>query len=99
MAPALAGIGIGVGIVLPNLTAVTMGAVGPADIGRASATLSTARQLGAVFGVAVAVAVLDAAGFHAAVLAAGTVAVAGTAIAALTRGGVELVPAAVSQPA
>ncbi len=97
MAPALAGIGIGVGIVIPNLTAVTMGAVGPADIGRASAMLNTSRQLGAVFGVAVAVAVFGAGGYGAAVLVAGVVATAATAIAALTR--VDVAPAAVSQPA
>ncbi|MGI8429571.1 MAG: DHA2 family efflux MFS transporter permease subunit [Solirubrobacteraceae bacterium] len=62
LAPALAGIGIGIGIVIPNLTAVIMSSVLPADIGRASGTLSTARQLGAVFGVAVAVAVFGLTG-------------------------------------
>jgi EmrB/QacA subfamily drug resistance transporter len=97
MAPALAGIGIGVGIVIPNLTAVTMSAVGPADIGRASATLNTSRQLGAVFGVAVAVAVFGAGGYSAAVLVAGAAAAAATAVAALTR--VDVAPAALSQPA
>jgi predicted MFS family arabinose efflux permease len=84
MAPALAGIGIGIGLVLPNVTAVTMASVEPADIGRASGTLSTARQLGAVFGVAVAVAVFGAGGYEAAFALAGTVALAGAAIAALT---------------
>jgi EmrB/QacA subfamily drug resistance transporter len=99
MAPALAGIGIGVGIVIPNLTAVTMGAVGPADIGRASAMLNTSRQLGAVFGVAVAVAVFGAGGYGAAVLVAGVVATAGTAVAAVIRGELALARAAVSQAA
>jgi len=99
MAPALAGIGIGVGIVIPNLTAVTMGAVGPADIGRASAMLNTSRQLGAVFGVAVAVAVFGAGGYGAAVLVAGVVATAGTAIAAVIRGELALARAEVSQAA
>src|SRR3954469_23864394 len=97
MAPALAGIGVGIGFVVPNLSAVTMDAVGPADIGRASATLNTARQLGAVFGGAVAVAVLAARGFGAAVLVAGAVSGVATLLAALTR--VEVAPAAVSQPA
>ena len=97
MAPALAGIGVGIGFVVPNLSAVTMDAVGPADIGRASATLSTARQLGAVFGVAVAVAVYAAGGFGAAVLVAAAVSALATALAALTR--VEVAPAAVSQAA
>ena len=97
MAPALAGIGIGIGFVVPNLSAVTMDAVVPADIGRASATLNTARQLGAVFGVAVAVAVFAAGGFGAAVLVAAAVSGVATALAALTR--VDVAPAAVSQPA
>ncbi len=97
MAPALAGIGIGIGFVVPNLAAVTMDAVGAADIGRASATLNTARQLGAVFGVAVAVAVFAAGGFAAAVLVAAAVSGAATALAALSR--VAVAPAAVSQPA
>jgi EmrB/QacA subfamily drug resistance transporter len=97
MAPALAGIGVGIGFVVPNLAAVTMDAVGPADIGRASATLNTSRQLGAVFGVAVAVAVFAAGGFGAAVLIAAAMSAAATALAALTR--VDVAPAAVSQPA
>jgi MFS family permease len=97
MALPLAGIGVGIGFVVPNLSAVTMDAVGPADIGRASATLNTARQLGAVFGVAVAVAVLAADGFAAAVLVAAAVSAAATVLAALTR--VDVEPAAVSQPA
>jgi EmrB/QacA subfamily drug resistance transporter len=97
MALPQAGIGIGIGFAVPNLSAVTMDAVGPADIGRASATLSTGRQLGAVFGVAVAVAVLGAGGYGAAVLVAGAVSAVATALAALSR--VDLVPAAVSQPA
>jgi predicted MFS family arabinose efflux permease len=96
MAAPLAGIGIGVGFVAPSLSAVTMGSVGPADIGRASATLNTSRQLGAVFGVAVAVAVFGAGGFGAAVLVAGVVAAAATAVVALTWGGLELIGAQVS---
>jgi EmrB/QacA subfamily drug resistance transporter len=99
MALPLAGIGVGIGFVVPNLSAVTMDAVGPADIGRASATLNTARQLGAVFGVAVAVAVLAAGGFAAAVLVAAAVSAAATALAALTRSGLELVGVEVSQAA
>jgi hypothetical protein len=39
-----------------------MGSVPQADIGKASGTLSTARQLGSVFGVAVAVAIFQASG-------------------------------------
>jgi EmrB/QacA subfamily drug resistance transporter len=94
LAPALAGIGVGIGIVLPNVTAVTMRSVGTADIGRASGTLSTARQLGAVFGVAVAVAVFGGGGYEAAFAVAGLVAAAGAGIATLTRfeRGVALAP-------
>jgi EmrB/QacA subfamily drug resistance transporter len=97
MALPLAGIGVGIGFVVPNLPAVTMDAVGPADIGRASAMLNTARQIGGVFGVAVAVAVFAAGGFGAAVLVAAAVSGVATALAALTR--VDVAPAAVSQPA
>jgi EmrB/QacA subfamily drug resistance transporter len=60
MAPALFLIGLGIGLVLPNIAALAMGAVPAPDIGKASGTLSTARQLGSVFGVAVAVAILQA---------------------------------------
>lgn len=55
-------IGAGIGIALPNVSALAIGSVPPADIGRASATLNTARQIGSVFGVAVAVAVFGLAG-------------------------------------
>jgi hypothetical protein len=41
-----------------------MGAVGPQDLGKASGTLSTARQLGSVFGIAVPVAVFELAGSY-----------------------------------
>jgi EmrB/QacA subfamily drug resistance transporter len=60
LAPGLASIGIGIGLVLPNIAALAMGAVSGPDIGKASGTLSTARQLGSVFGVAVAVAIFQA---------------------------------------
>jgi MFS family permease len=60
IAPALFLIGLGIGLVLPNIAALAMGSVPHADIGKASGTLSTARQLGSVFGVAVAVAILQA---------------------------------------
>ena len=60
IAPALFLIGLGIGLVLPNIAALAMGAVPAPDIGKASGTLSTARQLGSVFGVAVAVAILQA---------------------------------------
>jgi hypothetical protein len=49
-------------MVLPNLVAVALGAVPEQDLGKASGVLNTARQIGAVVGVAVGVAVFQAAG-------------------------------------
>ncbi len=62
LAPGLVAIGIGVGLVLPNVAGLAMGSVAPVHIGKASGTLNTARQLGAVFGLAVAVAIVETAG-------------------------------------
>ncbi len=62
LAPGLLMIGIGVGLVLPNVAGLAMNSVPPPDIGKASGTLNTARQLGAVMGLAVAVALAEAAG-------------------------------------
>jgi EmrB/QacA subfamily drug resistance transporter len=62
MVPAMVFIGIGIGLTLPHIAALAMGSVPPADIGKASGTLSTARQVGSVVGVAVAVAIFQAAG-------------------------------------
>ena len=62
LAPSLLFIGVGIGLVLPNIAALAMGSVSGPDIGKASATLSTSRQVGSVFGVAVAVAIFEAGG-------------------------------------
>ncbi len=62
LAPGLVMIGVGVGLVLPNVAALAMSSVPPPDLGKASGTLNTARQLGAVLGLAVAVAIAEAAG-------------------------------------
>jgi EmrB/QacA subfamily drug resistance transporter len=62
LAPGFFSIGVGVGLVLPNIAALAIGAVQGPDIGKASGTLSTARLVGSVFGVAVAVAVFQSAG-------------------------------------
>lgn len=68
LAPALVAIGVGIGIVLPNVAGVAIGAVPALDIGKASGTLATARQLGSVFGIAVPVAVFQLSGSYATAL-------------------------------
>jgi len=62
LAPAMVAIGGGIGLTLPNIAALAMGSVPAGDIGKASGTLSTARQVGSVVGVAVAVAIFQASG-------------------------------------
>jgi MFS family permease len=62
LAPALVAIGVGIGLVLPNVVGLALAAVPEADVGKASGVLNTARQVGAVVGVAVGVAVFEAAG-------------------------------------
>jgi hypothetical protein len=62
LAPGLLATGTGIGLVLPNIVAAGLAAVPQADIGKASGILNTARQIGAVAGVAVGVAVFQAAG-------------------------------------
>jgi EmrB/QacA subfamily drug resistance transporter len=62
LSPGLVSIGVGVGLVLPNIAALAIGAVDAPDIGKASGTLSTSRQLGSVFGVAAAAAIFQAGG-------------------------------------
>jgi EmrB/QacA subfamily drug resistance transporter len=62
LAPALVVIGVGIGLVLPNVVATALAAVPEADVGKASGVLNTARQVGAVVGVAVGVAVFQGAG-------------------------------------
>jgi EmrB/QacA subfamily drug resistance transporter len=54
--------GAGFAIAIPSIQGAVMGAVGPESIGGASGTLSTVRQLGSAFGVAIAAAVFAAAG-------------------------------------
>src|SRR4051794_33669442 len=79
-------IGLGIGLALPNLVAIAMDAVDPADLGKASGALNTTRQLGSVFGIAVPVAVFEAYGSYRTphTLIAGLIpALATTALAAL----------------
>ena len=62
LAPWLLATGTGIGLVLPTIVSAGLASVPDADLGRASGVLNTARQVGAVAGVAVGVAVLQAAG-------------------------------------
>jgi EmrB/QacA subfamily drug resistance transporter len=57
--------GAGFALALPAVTKAVVGSVPPADIGKASGTFSTMRQLGGAFGVAILVAVFAAAGSYA----------------------------------
>jgi hypothetical protein len=84
LAPGLTITGIGIGFVVPNLAAAALAGAAPDDIGKASGVLSTSRQLGAVFGVAVAVAIFEGAGS----VAAGTQAGLGAATVAAALGAV-----------
>src|ERR687885_3069543 len=54
--------GAGASMAIPAAQSAVVGAVAPADIGRASATFSSLRQLGGAFGVAVLVAVFAGTG-------------------------------------
>src|SRR6185436_14859401 len=60
LAPAMVAIGVGIGLVIPNIAAAALGAVPPADIGKASGILSTSRQVGSVAGVSVGLAIFQA---------------------------------------
>ena len=62
LAPALIAVGVGIGLVLPNIVGIALSALPEADVGKASGVLNTARQVGAVVGVAVGIAVFQAAG-------------------------------------
>jgi EmrB/QacA subfamily drug resistance transporter len=57
--------GCGFSLALPAVTKSVVSSVAPADIGKASGTFSTMRQLGGAFGVAIGVAVFAAAGSYA----------------------------------
>jgi MFS family permease len=88
-------IGVGIGLVLPNVTALAVGSVPPADIGKASGTLNTARQIGSVFGVAVTAAIFEAVGSYSdGLVAAGAAALLGALATAtiVPRRALALVP-------
>jgi EmrB/QacA subfamily drug resistance transporter len=61
----LVAIGFGIALVLPNVASAALGSALPEHLGKASGANSTFRQLGGVFGVAVAVLVFDRAGSYA----------------------------------
>ncbi len=64
LAAPLVAIGVGVALVLPNVASAALGSALPEHIGKASGANSTFRQLGSVFGIAVAVLVFDRAGSY-----------------------------------
>jgi EmrB/QacA subfamily drug resistance transporter len=65
MLPPLVIAGTGIAMAVPATQTAIMSSVGPADIGKASGTFSTTRQLGAAFGLAIVVAVFTGTGSYA----------------------------------
>ena len=61
--------GVGISSALPAVQNAVMSAVAPTEIGKASGTFSTMRQLGGAFGLAIAVAVFSGAGSYASPIA------------------------------
>jgi len=65
MIPPLIVAGVGISMALPAAQNAVMGAVMPSELGKASGTVSTMRQLGGAFGLAIGVAVFTGAGSYA----------------------------------
>jgi EmrB/QacA subfamily drug resistance transporter len=65
MIPPLIIAGVGISTALPAAQNAVVSSVAPAEIGKASGTFSTMRQLGGAFGLAIAVAVFSGAGSYA----------------------------------
>ena len=65
MIPPLIVAGVGISTALPAVQNAVVGAVRPSEIGKASGTFSTMRQLGGAFGLAIGVAVFSGAGSYA----------------------------------
>jgi EmrB/QacA subfamily drug resistance transporter len=65
LVPPLIVAGVGISMALPAVQNSVLSSVAPAEIGTASGTFSTLRQLGGAFGLAIAVAVFSGAGSYA----------------------------------
>ncbi|WP_244929618.1 MFS transporter [Nocardioides sp. W7] len=79
VAPALAVVGVGFGLAMPQVTGIAMAAVGAGDTGAASGLVSTTQQLGGAVGLAVVAAVAAASGQSIGLLLAAGVLAVGTA--------------------
>jgi MFS family permease len=88
--------GVGISMALPTTPAAAIGAVMPADIGKASGANSTLQRFGGAFGIAVATAVFTAgghlgtpgsfdAGFRPALVATAGMSLLGAAVALLVK--------------
>jgi EmrB/QacA subfamily drug resistance transporter len=71
MIPPLVMAGAGISMAIPSAQNVVMNAVSPGDLGKASGAYMTMRQLGGVFGLAIAAAVFTGAGSYASAAAFG----------------------------
>ncbi len=89
--------GVGISMSIPTTPAAAIGAVAPADIGKASGAVSTLQRFGGAFGIAIVTAVFSAhghlgsagaydAGFRPALAAAAGFSLLGAATALLVRG-------------
>jgi EmrB/QacA subfamily drug resistance transporter len=96
LAPGLLIIGTGIGLTIPNAAAAGIATVAADEMGKASGVISTARQVGSVFGVSVALALFQSAsasgsaaaissGVHAGLIAGAVGAAAGALIALIER--------------
>jgi hypothetical protein len=74
--------GAGISMAIPSVQNAAMNAVVPSDLGKASGTFTTMRQLGGVFGLSIAVAVFAGAGSYGSAVAFGNGFVPAIAVAA-----------------
>ena len=102
--------GVGISMAIPTVPAAALNALPPADVGKASGVQSTLQRFGAVFGVAIVVAVFSAnghlsspaavvAGFRPALGAAAGFSLAGALTALATARRHSSGPPAAEQPA